>query len=64
MVKQIDKFNWEVWNGSRMVRIGGHSGQYTAVAYVDNGNVATTRSTTVKTINGAIRWAKNWLHIQ
>jgi len=59
--KQIDSTNWEVWNGSRMVRIGGYEGQYTAVAYVNKGETVTTRSTTVKTLNGAIRWAEKWL---
>lgn len=59
--KQIDSTNWEVWNGTRMVRIGGHSGQYVAVAYVNRGETCTTRSTTVKTLKGAIRWAERWL---
>jgi len=60
---QKDNFNWEVWNGSRMVRIGGNveDKQFVAVAYVNNGETATLNSTTLKTLKGAIRWAEKWL---
>jgi len=61
--KQVDAFNWQVWNSTRMVRISGHAGQFTATAYVNNGETATTRSTTVKTLAGAFRWAEKWLRL-
>jgi hypothetical protein len=61
--KQVDAFNWQVWNSTRMVRINGHAGQFTATAYVNNGETATTRSTTVKTLAGAFRWAEKWLRL-
>lgn len=60
---QVDPNNWEVWKGTRMVRIGGNANarQFVSVAYVDRGEVATTNSKTLTTLAGSIRWAQKWL---
>jgi hypothetical protein len=53
---------YEMWNGSRMVRISEDTevGQATLTTWVNYGETI-TRSRSYKTVKGAEKWAREWL---